>query len=414
MLFLSEVITLLQWKEPHFASYMKRGGRTRIRALGDWFSFHITPNHLSPADIATDPHPEITLADTVRAMKQRGVKLYKAKELVTQVSAFYKTFCGKPNVGSNAVITATLNEWELIPKPPHRYTDVMPVEKVLSWLQNLGDNTSLNRFTLYKKFLITLQLSCIARTADIFRLRFDTLERDKPPGSLTFITSTKTSRGRGFLYYLFEIPKAPRICPVQTTLAFKRKFEEEVFLNGWRLPPHFIHVNEAGIPLKNPAQLAKIMKTSYRDAGINTQRWNVNNSRHAVITFYKGKGISEEQIKLITGHSLHSKVTHDFYTHPVKEWSDKSILSALSTQIAPYDTHSSDHPNEELSPSDPDFGTSAEDTSDSVEIIISPKSQLKSNTSSSTPNNHTPPHQTIAPVPLHITDLDQFRYGKDE
>jgi hypothetical protein len=399
MRFLTQVVTSLHWKEQDLASYMKRGSRVRFRALGDWYNWYIAPNHKSYSQIATDPHPEIDLANTIREMKLAGAKLYRARELVTQVAAFYNNFCGKPGVSSNAIVSSILSEWEVIPKPPHKYPDVMPIEKVMSWLQSLGDNSTLNRFALYRKFLITIQLCCIARTADIFRLRFDSLVQGRPPGSLTFITTTKTSGAKGFLYYLFEIPKAPQICPARTTLAFKKSFEEQASREHWSLPPHFIHVNEKGIPLKNVAQLTTILKASYQEAGINTKKWSVNNARHAVITFYKGRGISEEQIKLITGHSMHSRVTHDFYTHPIGEWSNKSVLSVLASQQNSISLTPSMSASTGCSLSDPDFGSDSEESSDAVEILISPKSQ----------NRATPmQNPSSAPVPFSITDLDQY------
>jgi hypothetical protein len=382
---------------------MEQGSRVRFRALEDWYNWYIVPNNKSYIQIARDPHPEIALANTVRELKEAGTKLYRVRELVTQVAAFYNSFCGKPGIGSNAIITAILSEWEVIPKPPQKYSDVMPIDKVLAWLLNLGDNSSLSRYALYRKFLITIQLCCIARTADIFRLRFDSLERGRPPGSLTFITTTKTSGARGFLYYLFEIPKAPRICPVQTTLAFKRKFEEQAHREHWSLPPHFIHVNERGAPLKNVGQLAKILKAAYQEAGINTKKWNVNNARHAVVTFYKGKGISEEQIKLITGHSMRSRVTHDFYTHPVQEWADKSVLSLLANEQNTASSIHSTNQQKELSPSDPDFGSESEENQKTTPRTISPKPPYRA-----TPNQANLP----AAVPFTITDLNKY-YATD-
>jgi hypothetical protein len=359
-------------------------------------------------------------------MKSSGEKLYRVRELASQVAAFYNTFANKPGIGTNGVISAILNEWDTPPKPPQKYSDVMPIENILLWLQNLGDNATLDRYSLYRKFLVTLQICCIARTADIFRLRFNTLERDRPPGSLTFVTSTKTSGGKGFLYYLFEIPNSPRVCPVQTTLAFKDKFEKQAKRDHWSLPPHFIHVNEKGVPLKSSAQLAAILKSIYREAGINTNKWNVNNSRHAVITFYKGRGISEEQIKLIPGPSVRSRITHDFYTHPVKEWSDRSVLSILSSQRAegPPPLSSVAPPKEEpalappsprhLSPSDPVFGSEMDSDSDSVEVIISTHLQNRMSTSRATPRSEDTAEANASPALLSITDLSQLELAGDE
>jgi hypothetical protein len=405
---------------------MNRGSRTRIRALGDWYNYYIAPNNISCEEIAEDSHPEVALAATIRKMKTVGEKLYRARELATQVAAFYSNFANRPGIGTNGVITAILNEWEPLPKPPQKYSDVMPIENILTWLQSLGDNSTLDRFSLYRKFLITLQICCIARTADIFRLRFDTLERNRPPGSLTFVTSTKTSRGRGFLYYLFEIPNSPRICPVQTTLAFKDKFEKQAREDQWSLPPHFIHVNERGVPLKNAAQLAAILKVIYREAGIDTDKWKVNNSRHAVITFYKGRGISEENIKLITGHSVRSRITHDFYTHPVKEWSDKSVLSLLSLQhsqkllSSPPLSLAKETPAiplespRQLSPSDPDFGSEMSSDSDSVEVIISTHLQDRTSANRATPHSEEFKTAVSSPAPLSITDLSQYELEGDK
>jgi hypothetical protein len=359
-------------------------------------------------------------------MKTDGFKLYRAKELTTQVAAFYNNFAGKSGIGSNKVIAAILNEWDPPLRAPHKYTDVMPIEKILIWLQNLGDNASLDRFTLYKKFLISLQICCIARTSDIFRLRFDTLTRDRPPGTLTFLTSTKTSKGKGFWYYLFEIPNSPRVCPVRTTLAFQRKFEEQATKNHWSLPPHFIHVGKKGAPIKSPAQLADILKAAYREAGIDTEKWKVNNSRHAVITFYKARGISEDQIKLITGHSVNSRVTRDFYTHPIKEWSDKSVLSMLSalspSTSSPAAASSSDIPtpsavsptSEELSSPAWDLIADTEADSESVEVIISEKILRSQPASRTTPQDGNDRFSLNPPAPRIITDPLEKSGEKDE
>jgi hypothetical protein len=426
MRFLERVATKWGWQELDFASFMERGGRTRIRALGDWYSLYIAPNNKACEEIAGDPHPEVALAATVRGLKTAGGKIYRARELVSQVATFYNSFANMPGIGTNGVISAILNEWDTPPKPPQKYSDVMPIENVLAWLQNLGDNAILDRFSLYRKFLVTLQICCIARTADIFRLRFDTLERDRPPGSLTFVTSTKTSRGKGFLYYLFEIPNSPRVCPVQTTLAFKNKFEEQARRDHWSFPPHFIHVNERGIPFKSATQLAALLKKVYQEAGIDTGKWNVNNARHAVITFYKGRGISEEQIKLITGHSVRSRVTHDFYTHPVKEWADSSVLSVLSSEqpkglppassfapLIPRPAWVSPSPKH-YSPSDPDFLSESDLNSDDVEVIIAPRSQGPTTIPCATPQSVDTTVAEPSPAPTHITDHSPHGLRRDE
>jgi hypothetical protein len=129
--------------------------------------------------------------------------------VTSQFSLFYENFFGAKNMGRNKVLRATLDEVAETTKPPQKYNDVMPVEKLVSWINAQGANDKLSRFQLYKKFILTLQIACIARAADIFRLRFSTLEKDHPKGAITFVTQTKTSQRKGFYLHLFEIPAQP-------------------------------------------------------------------------------------------------------------------------------------------------------------------------------------------------------------
>jgi hypothetical protein len=119
---------------------------------------------------------------------------------------------------------------------------------------------------------------------------------------------------------------------VITTLALRDAFEAEKASKGWKLDPSIIHVDEKGKPFTRPDHISKLLKGAYAEAGIDTKVWKPNNARHAVITFYKSRGITDEQLKLITGHSHSSKVLSDYYTHPVKEWADRSIFNDLATQ----------------------------------------------------------------------------------
>jgi hypothetical protein len=335
MAFFEKAAEEMGWDRRDFAAYMRNGGRTRIRALGDWYRIEIEPRNRTPQQVMFETRPEISLAATIRTMKVAGARHYRAKELVTQVAAFYANFSTLSGIGSNKIITSLLAEWESIPKVPQKYTDTMPVERLVEWLRGLGENEGLPRYELYRKFVLTVQLACIARTSDIFRLRYDTFKRDPTTGVVTFVTITKTSHNKGVLLYLFGVPDAPRVCPVQTTLALREKFQREIEERGWLLPAHVFHVNKDGRQLKSPAQLSAILSGIHKEAGIDTQKWKVNNARHAIITFYKTSGVAEEQIKLITGHSQHSRVTQDFYTLPQSDWAARSILAQGAKRVPP-------------------------------------------------------------------------------
>jgi hypothetical protein len=324
-------VELANWEKQDLLTFAIRGGRSRIRALTDWYEIDIVPNNRSRKEIIEDTAPEKSLAKTMRALSGGSIKRYRLQELCSQVSIFYSSFCNIHSIERNKIIKAILDSTAQISKPPQKYTDVMPVEKVLEWIRQRGDNSSLPRYELYRKFIVSLQIACIARSADIFHIQFNTMERDHPPGSITFITTTKTSKGRGTYFYLFEIPTQPSMCPVQTTLALKKSWEEERKIKNWTFPEETIHVDPNGKRLSRPDQIAAILREIHREAGIDTSKWKPNNARHAVITFYKARGVNESQIKLITGHSLKSTVTQNFYTLPLTDWANKSILSSTNT-----------------------------------------------------------------------------------
>jgi hypothetical protein len=282
---------------------------------------------MTPTQVAQDPHPEISLAKLLRLLKERNHKLYRMKELISQVASFYDSFFRVKDIGSNRVLTAILSEWPTTIRARQRYADPMPVNKVLDWLDNLPAPENMDRFELYRKLVVSIQLVCIARTADIFRLRFDTLTRSGTEGPVTLVTSTKTSKQNGFRFFLFPIPGNPRRCPVRTVLEFQKRWERELAKRKWSVPPGFIHVYKDGKLMTRADQLAKILRDAYEEAGIDVKKWGPNGARHAVITHYLASGIHEKQIKLITGHSMRSSVTQDYYTLPLEDWASKSILA---------------------------------------------------------------------------------------
>jgi hypothetical protein len=323
---LQDATVLKNWEKEDFKTYILRGGRARIRALTDWVTEASEMSSLSPLLIAKDEQPLKSLIKVLRSLRNKGFKKYRLNQVTSQFSLFYENFFGAKSMGRNKVLRATLDEVVETTKPPQKYTDVMPVEKLVSWINAQGANDKLSRFQLYKKFILTLQIACIARAADIFRLRFSTLEKDHPKRAITFVTQTKASQGKGFYLYLFEIPAQPNVCPVRTTLALKQKWEDEVQKKKWKFDKDVIHVNEHGVQLTRADQIGKLLQSIHKEAGIDTQRWRPNNARHAVITFYRASGITDTHIKLITGHTPKSSVTQDFYTLPLTKWSEKSIL----------------------------------------------------------------------------------------
>jgi hypothetical protein len=326
--FLQNVVKVGKWDGEDLITFVERGGRTRIRALADWYEFNIEMEGRTANQVAEDEHPETSLARTIRTLRDRGLKHYRMRQLATEVGTFYRSFFGI-NMGSNKVIKAIIDQTPQVVKPPQKYTDVMPIEKVIRWLENLGENRTLPLFQLYRKFITTLQIACIARAADIFRLQFESLRLNESKDVITFITQTKTSRGRGVYFYLFRIPHKPLLCPVTTTLVFKQRWETERKIKESDNSTNFIHFDERGNRLKRPDQVGRLLRDVHQEAGIDITRWGPNNARHAMITFYKAAGVEEAQIKLVTGHSIKSKVTEDFYTLPSSEWAAKSILSSI-------------------------------------------------------------------------------------
>jgi hypothetical protein len=326
--FLQEVVVLNGLEERDLSSYANRGGRPRVRALSDWYEWGIAPLQKSPAQIAQDLHPEKSLASLLRTLKANGLKVYRARELVSQAALFYENFFGIKDTGKNGVLAAILAEWPTTTvRAKQRYTEPMPIGLVLDWLDKGPDNEELDRFDLYRKLMVSIQLSCIARTADIFRLRFDTLARSDPKGPVTLVTSLKTSKQNGFRFFLFPIPDNPRRCPVRTILDFQKKWNAELTKKRWKLPTGFIHVYRSGKPMTRPDQLAQVLKGVYTEAGVDVKHWGPNGARHAVITYYLASGIKEKQIKLITGHSMRSSTTQDYYTLPLQDWATRSILA---------------------------------------------------------------------------------------
>jgi hypothetical protein len=329
---LQNAVILANWKTEDFKTYTLRGGRTRIRALSDWITERQEREDITPEKVAKDKSPMKSLLESLRSLQNKGFKKYRLNQVASQVSLLYENFFEIKNMGRNKILRATLDEVAENIKPPQKYTDVMPIEKIIDWIDAQGDNERLSRFQLYRKFIVTIQVACIARAADIFRLRFSTLEEGHPKGAITFVTQTKTSQRKGFYLYLFGIPTKPNVCPIRTTLSLKKKWEREKQEKKWVFDKDTIHVNEQGTPLTRADQVGNLLREIHKEAGIDIQRWSPNNARHAVITFYKAAGIPEPLIKLITGHAAKSTITQDFYTLPLLNWSERSILASSTNK----------------------------------------------------------------------------------
>jgi hypothetical protein len=72
--FLADAVAVDGWAAHDLISFLIRGGRPRIRALTDWWTWESGHKGRNPIDIATDKHPEVALAKTLRLMKAEKKK----------------------------------------------------------------------------------------------------------------------------------------------------------------------------------------------------------------------------------------------------------------------------------------------------------------------------------------------------
>jgi hypothetical protein len=93
---------------------------------------------LSPLLIAKDEQPLKSLNKVLRSLRNKGFKKYRLNQVTSQVSLFYENFFDAKSMGRNKVLRATLDEVVETTKPPQKYTDVMPVEKLVSWINAQG------------------------------------------------------------------------------------------------------------------------------------------------------------------------------------------------------------------------------------------------------------------------------------
>ena len=213
-------------------------------------------------------------------------------------------------------------------RPPlPRYSQTWDVQKVLNYIDTLGDNQTLSLKHLSWKVTMLLALSRPSRSADLSKL--DISKRVYNPDGVCFYPSTlaKQSRSTSQITNFFFpfLPGGSRLCPVSTLKEYESRTqplpERETKLLVAIIKPH---------KAVSSSTVARWLKSLLEVSGIDTSIFGAHSVRGASSSAVASAGVSTSDILKAAGWSSESTFQR-FYYRPTDNTSfGRAVLSQHS------------------------------------------------------------------------------------
>ncbi|XP_065904039.1 uncharacterized protein [Dysidea avara] len=260
---------------------------------------------------SSDPFsgPIARVANFLPYLYKEGYKYSSVNAYRSAISSVHEKVDGY-TVGQHPLICRLVKGVFQSRPPLPRYTQTWDVQKVLNYLDSLGDNQLLSLKHLTWKVTMLLALSRPSRSADLSKL--DISKRVYKPDGVCFYPNTlaKQSRSTSQIsnFFFLSLPEGNRLCPVSTLKEYESRTQplrgRETNLLIAIIKPH---------KAVSSSTVARWLKLLLEASGIDTSIFGAHSVRGASSSAAASAGISTSDILKAAGWSSESTFQRFYY-----------------------------------------------------------------------------------------------------
>jgi hypothetical protein len=324
-----EVIKLSKWRGElsgeWFLNQSSSTTRTRLKGLalfGKWAA----NNQISPQTLANDDSPEVLLERCLSWIYEVEGSYTSADTCRTAVSAFYRDWFAKKDVGGNSFVCQTLRTKVGERKPSGRKKRIWDLNILLTGMRTEGERTPLQNLpwtTLVGRVGITLIIFCCCRVKDMFNIVPSKSVWKAQDGSMALAMRTKDGKGRLKFKILLHV-KELGLDPIITINTYRDRCKN----NSSSSDTFF--VQEDGTPIASSEALSRNFLTPYIRGKNIPPPYTPYSVKTAVITTLFNEGFSKDQVSAYSGHSSNSSTALKHYHDPTNQWLGHRIAMVKS------------------------------------------------------------------------------------
>ena len=254
-----------------------------------------------------------SIADYLTELFKKGRGYHTVNIHRSAISAFHRPIDGV-KVGQHDLVCRVLNARFNARPPQPRYVETWDVDKVLSYIHSLGDNSSLSNKLLTLKLSMLLALASAGRSSDLRALDIRYMSINENSISFELGQLTKSRRkGQPPIKLNFDRFDNDHLVCVVSTISYylDRSKTWRAGVEKPQLLLSYIRPHTEVVPCTIAGWLVELMKQS----GIDTSEFRAHSSRGASTSKAKAKGLSCQEILAMA----HWKKESTFRRHYLRE-----------------------------------------------------------------------------------------------
>ena len=262
-----------------------------------------------------------SIADYLTELFKKGRSYHTVNIHRSAISAFHRPIDGV-KVGPHDLVCRVLNACFNAKPPQPRYVVTWDVDKVLSYIHSLGENSSLSNKCLTLKLSMLLALASAGRSSDLRALdiRYMTINDNSITFELGVLTKSRR-KGQPPIKLTFDrFDSDPLVCVVSTISCYlDRSKAWRAGADKTQLHLSYIRPHTEVVPCTIAGWLVELMKQS----GIDTSEFRAHSTRGASTSKAKAKGLSCQEILAMANWKKEST----FRRHYLREIASESAGS---------------------------------------------------------------------------------------
>ena len=235
-----------------------------------------------------------SIADYLTELFKKGRSYHTVNIHRSAISAFHRPIDGV-KVGQHDLVCRVLNACFNAKPPQPRYVVTWDVDKVLSYIHSLGENSSLSNKCLTLKLSMLLALASAGRSSDLRALdiRYMTINDNSINFELGVLTKSRR-KGQPPIKLTFDrFDSDSLVCVVSTISCYlDRSKAWRAGADKTQLLLSYIRPHTEVVPCTIAGWLVELMKQS----GIDTSEFRAHSTRGASTSKAKAKGLSCQEI----------------------------------------------------------------------------------------------------------------------
>ena len=262
-----------------------------------------------------------SIADYLTELFKKGRSYHTVNIHRSAISAFHRPIDGV-QVGQHDLVCRVLNACFNAKPPQPRYVVTWDVDKVLSYIHSLGENSSLSNKCLTLKLSMLLALASAGRSSDLRALDIRYMTRNDNSINFELGVLTKSRRkGQPPIKLTFDrFDSDPLVCVVSTISCYlDRSKAWRAGADKTQLLLSYIRPHTEVVPCTIAGWLVELMKQS----GIDTSEFRAHSTRGASTSKAKAKGLSCQEILAMANWKKEST----FRRHYLREIASESAGS---------------------------------------------------------------------------------------